>query len=145
LVGPSQRVAAAALGQGKFTLFGDGSISRDFTYISDVVDHTIGLFQDLVKRDSGFNDIVNIGGSRPLDMNYLIDLISKKGNHRLEILRAKESELDSRSTMADNSYLKSILGELKFTELESGVESLMSWANMEGIKPNLLKWIKSTV
>jgi UDP-glucuronate 4-epimerase len=139
------RIAAAALGQEKFTLFGDGSISRDFTYISDVVDHTIGLFQDLVKRDSGFNDIVNIGGSRPLDMNYLIDLISKKGNHRLEILRAKESELDSRSTMADNSYLKSILGELKFTELESGVESLMSWANMEGIKPNLLKWIKSTV
>ena len=139
------RIAAAALGQGKFTLFGDGTIKRDFTYIDDVVENTIALFRDLTRQDEKFNDIVNIGGSRPLEMNYLIDLISKRGSHQIDLARGEESKLDSRITMADNSYLKSILGELKFTDLEEGIENLMKWASQENIKPSLTNWIQSTV
>jgi UDP-glucuronate 4-epimerase len=139
------RIAAAALGQGKFTLFGDGTIKRDFTYIDDVVENTIALFRDLTKQDEKFNDIVNIGGSRPLEMNYLIDLISKRGSHPIDLARGEESKLDSRITMADNSYLKSILGELKFTDLEEGIENLMKWASQEKIEPSLTNWIQSTV
>ena len=139
------RIAAAALGQGKFTLFGDGTIKRDFTYIDDVVENTIALFRDLTRRDEKFNDIVNIGGSRPLEMNYLIDLISKRGSHQIDLARGEESKLDSRITAADNSYLKSILGELKFTDLEEGIENLMKWASQENIKPSLTNWIQSTV
>ncbi len=139
------RIAAAALGQGKFTLFGDGTIKRDFTYIDDVVENTIALFRDLTKQDEKFNDIVNIGGSRPLEMNYLIDLISKKGSHKIDLARGEESKLDSQITMADNSYLKSILGELKFTDLEEGIENLMKWASQENVKPSLSDWIQSTV
>jgi UDP-glucuronate 4-epimerase len=139
------RIAAAALGQGKFTLFGDGKIKRDFTYIDDVVENTIALFRDLTRQDEKFNDIVNIGGSRPLEMNYLIDLISKRGSHPIDLARGEESKLDSRITMADNSYLKSILGDLKFTDLEEGIENLMKWASQENIKPSLTNWIQSTV
>jgi len=139
------RIAAAALGQGKFTLFGDGTIKRDFTYIDDVVENTIALFRDLTRQGEKFNDIVNIGGSRPLEMNYLIDLISKRGSHSIDLSREDESNLDSRITMADNSYLKSFIGELKFTDLEEGIENLMKWASQENIKPSLTNWIQSTV
>ena len=139
------RIAASALGQGQFTLFGDGTIKRDFTYIDDVVENTISLFRDLTRQDEKFNDIVNIGGSRPLEMNYLIDLISKRGSHQIDLARGEESKLDSRITMADNSYLKLILGELKFTDLEEGIENLMKWASQENIKPSLTNWIQSTV
>ncbi len=139
------RIAAAALGQGKFILFGDGTIKRDFTYIHDVVENTIALFRDLTKQGEKFNDIVNIGGSRPLEMNYLIDLISKRGSHQIDFTKGEESKLDSRITMADNSYLKSILGDLKFTDLEEGIENLMKWASQENIKPSLTNWIQSTV
>jgi UDP-glucuronate 4-epimerase len=139
------RIASAALGQGKFTLFGDGSIKRDFTYIDDVVENTIALFRDLTRQDEKFNDIVNIGGSRPLEMNYLIDLISKRGSHQIDLARGEESKLDSRITMADNSYLKSILGEFKFTDLEEGIGNLMDWASQEKIKRSLTNWIQSTV
>jgi UDP-glucuronate 4-epimerase len=139
------RIAAAALGQGKFTLFGDGTIQRDFTYIDDVVDNTIALFRDLMRKGEKFNDIVNIGGSRPLEMNYLIDLISKKGSHQIDLTKVEESKLDSRITMADNSYLKSILGDLKFTELEVGIENLMNWASQEKVKSSLANWAQSTV
>jgi UDP-glucuronate 4-epimerase len=139
------RVAAAALGQGAFTLFGDGLIKRDFTYIDDVVGNTVALLFDLAERDVKFNDIVNIGGGRPLEMNYLIELISKNGDFSPDIDKADASKLDSQTTMADNSYLKSILGELNFTDLERGVGNLMVWARNEEITQNLLKWIQSTV
>ena len=139
------RIAAAALGQGTFTLFGDGTIKRDFTFIDDVVESSLALLKDLSFRNEGFNDIVNVGGSRPLEMNYLIDVISQKGDRRIDVTKAKENKLDSLITMADNSYLKSILGELNFTSLEEGVDRLMNWSSDEGIKPSLLKWIQSTV
>ena len=139
------RIAAAALGQGTFTLFGDGTIKRDFTFIDDVVNNSLALLEDLSFRKEGFNDIVNIGGSRPLEMNYLIDVISQKGDFRIDINKMKENKLDSLITMADNSYLKSIVGDLKFTDLEEGVERLMNWAKDERIKPRLLEWIQSTV
>jgi len=139
------RIAAAALGQGTFTLFGDGTIKRDFTFIDDVVNNSLALLEDLSFRKEGFNDIVNIGGSRPLEMNYLIDVISQKGDFRIDINKMKENKLDSLITMADNSHLKSILGDLKFTGLEEGVERLMNWVKNERIKPRLLEWIQSTV
>ena len=139
------RIVASALGEGKFTLFGDGSIQRDFTFIDDVVDNTITLFKDLTRREAHFNDIVNIGGSRPLAMSYLIDLIADRTGQKLDIMKADESKLDSRITMADNSYLKSIVGELKFTDLEKGIERLIDWAKRDSIRPNLLNWIESTV
>ena len=139
------RIAAAALGQRAFTLFGDGTIKRDFTYIDDVVDNTIALFRDLMRQDESFNDIVNIGGSRPLEMNYLIDLISKRGNIHSNIARVEASKLDVQITMADNTYLKSILGEVKFTDLEEGIGNLMEWASRESIRSSLVHWIQSTV
>jgi len=138
------RIAAAALGQGKFTLFGDGSIQRDFTYIDDVVNGTVMLFQDLIHREEGFNDIINLGGGRPMTVNHLIDLILRLGNNQMEISKSDQNKLDSRITMADNSYLKSILGELKFTDLEMGVENLMKWAKHKEVKLELLNWIEST-
>jgi len=139
------RIAAAAGGQGQFTLFGDGTTKRDFTYIDDVVDSTIALLKDLSLRDETFNDIVNIGGSQPFEINHLIDLISRSGDSPLIINNDKENTLDSKATMADKSYLQSILGEVEFTNLEQGVNNVMDWKRRDDIRPNLLNWIRSTV
>jgi len=138
------RLAVAALGQKSFTLFGDGSIQRDFTFIDDVVESTLGLLQDLSIRKPGYNDVVNVGGGRPIAMNRLIDLFSQYRASPIEINKASENKLDSQVTMADNSYLKSILGNLEFTDLEFGIEKLMAWADDKKVSPNLLQWIKES-
>jgi hypothetical protein len=87
---------------------------------------------------------VNIGGSRPLDINYLISLISRSEGIVLDFSKTIENQLDSIITMADNSYLMSIIRDLEFTNLEEGVENLMTWARSDSIKPFLLNWIQST-
>jgi UDP-glucuronate 4-epimerase len=139
------RLAAASLEKQPFTLFGDGSVKRDFTYIDDVVKSTLLLLSDLTHRERGFNDVVNIGGWRPMDINYLIKLIESNGEHQIEMLREEASSLDSKITVADNSYLQSIVGQLNFTKLEVGVERLMNWARQGEIRSELPNWIRSTV
>lgn len=137
------RIAAAALGQGQFQLFGDGSIKRDFTFIEDVTKSTFALLNDLTKKSSGFNDVINIGGNRPMDINYLIHLISKSGDSPISVQIGQESKLDLAITSADNSYLESILGKIEFTELETGIVSLMDWARQEDVRGMLKNWTNS--
>jgi UDP-glucuronate 4-epimerase len=138
------RLAAAAIGQGKFTLFGDGSVKRDFTYIDDVVMNTVALFQDLTTKDPGFNDIVNIGGNKSFEMNHLINLVSRNANQSMEILKTETSVFDAKTTAADTAYLQSILGQVGFTSLEQGVEYLMNWVKGDDVFPHLQNWIEST-
>jgi len=138
------RIVSAALGESSFSLFGDGKIKRDFTFIDDVVDTSIRLLDDLTTRGKGFADIVNIGGSRPLDMNYLIELVQKQTKSIIAVNKENPNPLDSEITMADQSYLTSILGEQKFTPLEDGVERLVSWAKDKEIKQHLRVWIENT-
>lgn len=138
------RIVSAGLGESNFSLFGDGKVKRDFTFINDVIDTSIRLLDDLATRDEGFSDIVNIGGSRPLDMNYLIELVQKQTQSIIAINNTEANSLDSEITMADQSYLTSILGKQSFTPLEDGIERLVSWANRKEIKPHLRAWIENT-
>lgn len=138
------RIVSAGLGESNFSLFGDGKVKRDFTFINDVIDTSIRLLDDLAMRDEGFSDIVNIGGSRPLDMNYLIDLVQKQTQSIIAINKTEANPLDSEITMADQSYLTSILGKQSFTPLEDGIERLVSWANSKEIKQHLRVWIENT-
>lgn len=138
------RIVAAALGKSRFSLFGDGRVRRDFTFIDDVVDVSVKLLDDLIGRDPGFADIVNIGGSRPLDMNYLIELITSVTGTRLDIQHQPANSLDSVITMADNTYLTSIIGPQNFTELEAGVKRLVDWANQDEIRNSIGLWIQGS-
>jgi UDP-glucuronate 4-epimerase len=55
------------------TVFGDGSMMRDFTYIDDIVDGIYScLFVDLTE---GTHTIYNLGNNKPVSLNQLISHI----------------------------------------------------------------------
>jgi UDP-glucuronate 4-epimerase len=138
------RIVAAALGKSKFSLFGDGRVKRDFTFIDDVVNTSVKLLKDLTERNPGFSDVVNIGGSRPLDMNYLIGLIERFTESRFDIQIEPANASDSLITMADRTYLTSLIGEQSFTDLEDGVKQLVTWASQENIRNAIGIWIQGS-
>ena len=139
------RLMASALGKHHFTMFGDGSVQRDFTYIEDVVQTTVDLFENMSSNGETSNDIVNIGGHRPLSMNYLVKLIQEISGCKFDIEMQNSNPSDSQKTVADNSYLTSLLGGRKFTPLESGIENFYSWMKGAEIVSNVEKWIKSSI
>lgn len=126
-----------------FTLFGDGSVQRDFTYIDDVINCTIMLSKELEKREPGFVDVVNIGGGRPESMNSLIREISTHFGISNQFPHSAHVSQDVKFTKADTKYLQQLIGTTPCVTLESGIKNVVSWTQNDLVISKLKNWISS--
>lgn len=138
------RVLTSALTDSQFNLFGDGNIQRDFTYIDDVTSMVKKLSENLKLQKSGFSDVVNIGGGRPLSINYLIEEIEKITKKQITIKTFQMNNSDSIKTMADSTYLESLIGNQQFTTLENGIRKFNAWCASPDILMQLNDWVDSS-
>ena len=138
------KLCSAALNRSTFNLFGDGSVQRDFTFIDDVTLIIEKLLLDLNSREVGFNDVVNIGGRRPLSINYLIKEIEKITDKTIIVNRSNSSSSDAIITVADKTYLEKLIGRHAFIPLESGIRKFTEWAMDPAIQINIEKWAQSS-
>jgi UDP-glucuronate 4-epimerase len=103
-------------------MFGDGSQSRDFTYLDDIARGTIAAIKDV-----GY-EIINLGGGRnPVSLNTIIE--------KLESLIGKKAVIDHKpfhiadlmQTWADIEKAKNLLGWEPKVSLVEGLEKSVSW------------------
>ena len=139
------RIVSSLINGSNFTLFGDGSIERDFTYIDDCVEMVIRLSEELAEHKEGFSDIVNIGGGHPVSMEKLIELASKELNKELAITKASKNPKDVAKTMADSRYLMSLIGKKPQIKLEEGIKKTIQWATEQVTPEQLESWVKSSI
>ena len=116
-----------ALYKTKFDLYGDGSKIRDFTYVADISTSIIALKQQIKNEPEGFNDLVNISGGEPKSINHLITEIEKLTSSKIEINKADNDSLDMQQTIADRTYLESLIGILPSTSLIEGLQETINW------------------
>ncbi len=128
----------------RFEMFGNGEIERDFTFITDVSSSVKDLLTELSMREKGYRDVVNIGGGRPLSMNYLAKLIADLSGQHLEIQTKPGVKEDAVRTMSDPSYLIKLIGDKPMTKLEDGIATTLAWAKTEVSSNNLLNWVDSS-
>ena len=138
------RMISNVLTGSPFTFFGDGSVERDFTYIDDTVKSIYLLAMELAKRTEPFSDIVNLGGGRPLSMNYLSQLIEHELGKTIVCEHAGKNKNDVSQTIADTQYLQSLVGFTPETKLEEGIHRTIQWANSSDIKGKLSDWVASS-
>ncbi len=139
------RLINSALNDANFDLFGDGKVTRDFTYIDDVIFTIQQLARELSLRTPTFSDVVNVGGGNPASMNEMIDIISTYVGVTLKINKVGMHHNDVDSTNADPSYLQSLIGVSPKTQLLEGLSHVIEWGRMSKIRENLPNWIKSSV
>jgi len=127
--GPRQRPdmaftrVAFALAEGRsFTLYGDGTQSRGWTYVSDIVDGTIAAME----RGRG---TYNVGGALEASMRDAIALLERLAGRSLELLVEPEVPGDQRRTMADTTRIRSDLGWEPHVSLEEGLTAQWQWAS----------------
>ena len=137
------RMIANVVSGSEFNFFGDGSIERDFTYIDDAVNSVIGLSKELEKRKPGYSDVVNLGGGRPLSMNYLLENINKISKAEVKFNRQSSNSNDAKKTMSDSKYIQSLIGSKPETKLEDGINKTYKWALQSDISSQLNNWVKS--
>jgi UDP-glucuronate 4-epimerase len=137
------RMIANVVSGSEFNFFGDGSVERDFTYIDDAVNSVIELSKELDKRKPGYSDVVNLGGGRPLSMNYLLENINKISKAEVKFNRQSSNSNDAKKTMSDSSYIQSLIGSKPETKLEDGINKTYQWALQSEIPAQLNNWVKS--
>ena len=103
-------------------MFGDGSQSRDFTYVDDIARGTIAAIQDV-----GY-EIINLGGGRnPVSLNTIIFKLEKLIGRKTKIDRKPFHVADLMETWADISKAKNLLGWEPQVSLEEGLEKSVQW------------------
>ena len=98
-----------------FTVVGDGTQSRDFTFVSDVVEALI-----MAAKSTLENEVLNVGQGRPSTINHLVELLKGEAVY----LPKRPGEPDT--THADISKIKRTLGWEPKVSFEEGVEIMMS-------------------
>ena len=110
------RLISAALTGSQFTLFGDGSQYRDFTYVLDVVEAMI-----LAATGETPAQVFNIAGGQVATVNEVIALVEDVTGARIAVDRKRAQKGDVRGTRADISLAARQLGFAPKWTLRDGI------------------------
>ncbi len=103
-------------------IFGDGSQSRDFTYVDDIARGTIAAIQDV-----GY-EIINLGGGRnPVSLNTIISKLEELLGKKAKIDHKPFHVADLMETWADISKAKRLFDWEPQVSLEEGLEKSVQW------------------
>lgn len=102
--------------------FGDGSTSRDYTYISDIVD---GVIRSL-DRPAGYQ-IYNLGNGSPVSLSSFIKLVEESVGTPAKIRVCPEQPGDVPRTCADVNKARTMLGYSPRVSFADGIRSTVKW------------------
>lgn len=117
------RFITQALRNEPITIYGDGSQSRSFTYITDLVN---GLLRT-VCRDTARGEVINIGNNREVRIIELAHLIRKLTGSRSELKFEPPLPEDPRRRCPDISKARRLLDWTPRVSLEEGLTYTIEW------------------
>ena len=102
-------------------LYGDGSQTRDFTYVEDVARGTLAALEPM-----GF-EVINLGSDRPWVLRDVLALIDHSLGMQAQVETTPRHPADPMSTWADISKAKRILGWQPQVPFEEGLCRAIDW------------------
>ncbi len=108
-------------------VFGDGSTSRDYTYVSDIVDGVMACTQ----KEFGY-EIFNLGDSRTVTLSRLIELLEQSLGRKAIIERLPAQAGDVPLTYADITKARARLSYLPKVKIEEGIPLFVEWFKKYG-------------
>jgi UDP-glucuronate 4-epimerase len=128
--GPSQRpdlaihkFVKAILNDQPITMYGDGSTSRDYTYVDDIIEGVLAA----INYDQSLFDIINLGNNYAVSLTDLIQDIEEIVGKKAAILQQPEQAGDVPRTFADISKAKKLLNYQPTTQLKDGLKNFYDW------------------
>jgi UDP-glucose 4-epimerase len=131
--GPRQRPDMAihkfvkAISNGnEITVYGDGTQTRDFTYVDDAVEANI-----LAAENNIIGEVFNIGGGSRIRVNALIDEIEKIVGKKANMKYIEKQKGDVRDTWADVSKARVMLNWKPKIDIHYGMRKYIGWYTNE--------------
>ena len=104
------------------TVFGDGSTSRDYTYVDDTVDGILAC----TDREFGY-EVINLGESQTVKPSRLIELLESALGIEAQIDRQPLQPGDVPITYANIDKAQRLLGYDPQTKIEDGIPRFVDW------------------
>lgn len=116
------RFARAVIEEREITLYGDGSQTRDFTYIDDIVAANIAAAHSEVA-----GEVYNIGGGSRISINEVIATIGRIVGKQPRVQRVEVQKGDVRHTAADTSRARQALDYRPSVNIGDGLAREVEW------------------
>ena len=100
-------------------MYGDGTTSRDYTYIDDIVDGILKSLKYLEKNEEIY-EILNIGESTPITLKDMIKTIETQVQMPMQMG-------DVTTTYANIEKARNMIGYAPKTSFEEGIEKFVKW------------------
>ncbi len=104
-------------------VFGDGQTRRDYTFVDDIIQGV----RAAIDYDASDYEIFNLGESRTVELNYLIQLLEENLGKKAIIDRREMQAGDVPQTFADITKARKLLGYNPQTQIEEGIRKFAEW------------------
>ena len=132
--GPRQRPDLAIhkftrlISEGKpVPFFGDGSTSRDYTYVEDTVSGIVASLEKIERYR-----VYNLGGSSPISLNTLIEELEKAIGKKANLDKKPAQPGDVERTYADLTRSTAEIGYSPKISIGEGLKRFVAWFNEFG-------------
>jgi UDP-N-acetylglucosamine 4-epimerase len=105
-------------------IYGDGTNSRDFTYVENAVQANI---RALLLPELNGHEVVNIACGASCSLNQLWELICHKTGKKILPIYKEARQGDVKHSLAAISKAKALLGYVPEFDLENGLEKAIAW------------------
>jgi len=103
--------------------FGDGSTSRDYTFVDDIVKGIKAAMQ----YDKSNYEIINLGNNHSITLTELLKAIEKVAGKKAILEKLPAQPGDVPHTFANIEKAKRLLGYNPSTDINSGIEAFRKW------------------
>jgi UDP-glucose 4-epimerase len=116
--------------ENEISIYGDGTQTRDFTYIDDVIRADI-----LAAMSNVSGEVFNIGGGNRISLNDLISVIEQATGKKAFVRYTATQKGDVVDTLADNSKARQKLGWEPHVDIRDGISRYVSWIKNQQQNP----------
>jgi UDP-glucose 4-epimerase len=117
------RLVEALASGDEFELYGDGTQSRSFTYVSDAVAATVAAM-----AGASAGATYNVGGGTEAQMQEVVAALERISGRTLHVRALPPAAGDMTRTAADTTRIRRDLGWEARVPLEDGLRAQWEWA-----------------
>ncbi len=116
---------------GPIDLYGDGSASRDYTWIDDVIDGVVAAIDQQAAASEPAFRIYNLGGAQGTTLRELVGLLSAALGKEPSVVYKAAQPGDMPHTLADLTQARKHLGYAPRVAITSGIPRFARWIEAE--------------
>jgi len=124
--------ATALLAGESPTIYGDGEQTRDFTYVSNVVDGVLRACE----APKAAGEVINVATGGRISLNELLRTMNTLVGTDIRPVYADPRPGDVRDSQADITKAKTLLGYAPIVDLKEGLDRTLEWFRAESPRRN---------